>query len=92
MMLQKSNQFEIVPSLSTIKRWMKIDLQLSFKKINVRFKNSWTPEDQLSKLKYKWIYFWLIREKHIIIYMDEFNSSDSSIKYYSWTTKGQQKY
>ena len=92
MMLQKSNQFEIVPSLSTIKRWMKIDLQLSFKKINVRFKNSWTPEDQLSKLKYIWIYLWLIREKHIIIYMDEFNSSDSSIKHYSWTTKGQQNY
>ena len=36
--LKQSNEFEQTPSLSTIRRWMKTDLRLSYKKVNIRFK------------------------------------------------------
>ena len=91
-MLQKSNEFERTPSLSTIRRWMKGDLRLWFKKVNIRFKQWWTSEDQITKLKYLWIYIWLVKENLHIVYADEFSLSDSSIKHYSWTFKGKPNY
>ena len=91
-MLLNSNQFDRAPSLSTIRRWMKTNLQLSFKKVNIRFKQLLTSEDQVTKLKYLWVYLWLVRENYHIVYIDEFNVSDSTIKLYNWTIKGKSNY
>ena len=33
------------PSLTTIRNWMKADLKLAFKKVNLRFKTKWSPAD-----------------------------------------------
>ena len=41
-----------VPSLSTVRRWMKRDLALSFKKVNLRFKQTISSNDVTTKLKY----------------------------------------
>ena len=71
---------------------MKTKLQLLFKKVNICFKQLLTYEDQVTKLKYLWVYLLLVRDDYHIVYIDEFNVSDSTIKLYNWTIKGKSNY
>ena len=76
------------PSLTTIRNWMKADLKLAFKKVNLRFKTKWSPADLITKLKYLWIFQSLINKGFSIIYIDELNVSSTSIKTYNWSERG----
>ena len=80
------------PSLSSIKRYMKNDLSLTFKKVNVRFKEKWSSSDMMMKTKYAWIFNNIFDQVRKPCYIDEFNVSNSSIKTYSWTKRGEQNY
>ena len=44
-----------IPSLSTVRRWIIKDMGLSFKKVNIRYKEAITQADLLVKLKCIWI-------------------------------------
>ena len=81
-----------VPSLSTVRRWMKRDLALSFKKVNLRFKQTIFSNDVTTKLKYSWIFFGLFAHDRVPIFLDEFNIFNCSIKRYNWTSKGPSNY
>ena len=80
------------PSSTTIAKYLKEDLGLVFKKVNVRYAQRWTKADVIWKLKYVWIYYRLCQQNWKVVYIDEFNVSDTSIKLYSWTKKGYQNY
>ena len=90
--LRKSNKIDKIPSLCSIRNWMKSDFMLSFKKVNIRFKPTWTSEDLIAKLKYLWILKFLSINNYHITYMDEFGICDSSIKQYNWSLRGVQNY
>ena len=90
--LETSNKFDWVPSLSTIRRWMNQDLKMSFKKVNIRFKQEWTSEDITINLKFLWIFCWLVDNNYHLIYMDQFHIQDSTIKTYNWTKRWKQNY
>ena len=90
--LESLSMFDWSPSLPTIRRWMNQDLRLSFKKVNIRFKKSWTPEDTIIKLKFLWIFCWLVKENYHLVYMDQFHIQDSTIKTYNWSIRGKQNY
>ena len=78
--------------MCSIRNWMKSDFMLSFKKVNIRFKPTWTSEDLIAKLKYLWILRFLSINNYHITYMDEFGICDSSIKQYNWSPRGVQNY
>ena len=90
--LEQSNKIDDTPSLCTIRNWMKNDFMLSFKKVNIRFKPTWTSEDLITKLKYLWIFRFLSENIYHITYMDEFCICDSSIKQYNWSSRGVQNF
>ena len=71
---------------------MKNDLSLTFKKVNVRFKEKWSSGDMMMKTKYVWIFNNIFDQVRKPCYIDEFNVSNSSIKTYSWTKRGEQNY
>ena len=90
--IEESKETAEWPSLSSIKRYMKNDLLLTFKKVNVRFKEKWSSSDVVIKTKFMWIFNNIFGQIRKPWYIDEFNISNSSIKTYNWTTKGKQNY
>ena len=90
--LQRSTRVRKLPSTTTIARYLKNSIGLSFKKVNIRSTGLWNNSDIIIKLKYAWIYHNLCSRDYIITYIDEFNISDTSIKKYSWTQRGSQNY
>ena len=90
--LESSSMPNWTLSLPTIRRWMNQDLGLSFKKVNIRYKKGWTPDDIIIKLKFLWIFCWLVNEGYHLIYTDQFHIQDSTIKTYNWSTRGKQNY
>ena len=71
--------------------WNK-DLSMAFKKMNLRFKPAWISHDLLLKLKFLWIFRFIIKRKHYVLYIDEFNISDASIKSFNWSQRRKQDY
>ena len=90
--LEDSRQVDKVPSTTTIRNWMRKDLSLSFKKVNLRFKSTWTSEDLVIKLKFLWIFKNFIDKNFWILYIDEFNIRNKSIKSYNWWLRGKSEY
>ena len=90
--LQRSTRIRKLPSTTTIARYLKNNIGLSFKKVNIRSTSLWSNSDVITKLKYSWIYHNLCSRGYMITYIDEFNISDTSIKKYSWTRRGSQNY
>ena len=90
--LQRSTRIRKLPSTTTIARYLKNNIRLSFKKVNIRSNSLWSNSDVITKLKYSWIYHNLCSRGDMITYIDEFNISDTSIKKYSWTWRGSQNY
>ena len=90
--LQRSTRIRKLPSTTTIARYLKNNIGLSFKKVNIRSTSLWSNLDVITKLKYSWIYHNLCSRGYMITYIDEFNISDTSIKKYSWTRRGSQNY
>ena len=90
--LLDSEVIDKIPSLTTIRNWMKTHLKLAFKKVNLRFKAKWSTADLIVKLKYLWIFRSLKDRGCNIVYIDEFNISSTSIKTYNWSVRGCQDY
>ena len=90
--LKRSTRVRKLPSTTTIARYLKNSIGLSFKKVNIRSTGLWNNSDIIIKLKYAWIYHNLCSRDYIITYIDEFNISYTSIKKYSWTQRGSQNY
>ena len=65
---------------------------MAFKKVNLRFKPAWTAHNLLLKLKFLWIFRFIIERKHYVLYIDEFNISDASFKSFNWSQRGNQDY
>ena len=80
------------PSRSTVRQMLKKEWGLSFKKENVRFKQRWEPEDLMMKARHIWACLWLFENNWALIHVDEFNVTDTSVKQYAWTKRGQQNY
>ena len=90
--VRDSNAISKVPSLSTIRGWMKTYLKISFKNVNPRFKAKWNPADIVVKLKYLWIFRFLLNRGYNVVYIDVFSISNTSIKMYNWSKRGKQDY
>ena len=78
------------PSISTIRRWVKRDLNMWFKKVNIRFRECWTSEDLINKMKFLWICRSFISDSIKPVFWDKFNISNCTSKQYTWTKKGSQ--
>ena len=70
--------------------WNK-DLSMTFKKVYLCFKPAWTAHSLL-KLKFLWIFRFIIERKHYVLYIDQFNISDASIKSFNLSQRGKQDY
>ena len=56
------------PSRSTVQQMLKKEWGLSFKKVNVRFKQRWEPED-LMKARHIWACLWLFENNWALIHV-----------------------
>ena len=64
---------------------------MTFKKVNLRFKHASIANDLL-KLKFIWIFRFIIERKHCVLYVDKFNISDASIKSFYWSQRNKHDY
>ena len=75
-------------SLSTVSRWLRSDLNFSYKKLptaNVKLFNA----ESISKIiKWAWVINKLLGRELEVVFLDEFSISKGSLKTYGWGPKG----
>ena len=80
------------PSRLIVWQILKKEWGLSFKKVNLRFKQRWEPKDLMMKARHVWACLWLFKNNWDLIHVDEFKVTDTRVKQYAWTKRGQQNY